>query len=492
MTKFSNIVKFIVVLGFCFYLAGSGQARAQDPQAPPPPQAPAEDKPKPAARTYGPIGVEGDQDTQTPADTLQPDQRPLTGFQQPTAGTPLEKHSYWVPGVSYNNFIQSNGFLGTGGGWSDTNYLAGDLSLLKTWSTSQLALNYTGGATFSTNSSLGNGFFSELGASQTFNWERMQLTILDQFAYLPQSQFGFGAGTGIALPGVGGSLGPVSTGLGGGIDPGQSVFTPFGSRYTNLFGIQGTYSFSRRTSVTFGGIDSLLRFRDPGNIENNEYLGSLGFNYQMSREDTIGVVYRYASFHYIGFDQAVGDQSFQLAYGRKITGRLGLQISGGPEITHLRVAQPGSSAQTVAGTGSISLTYLIPSGSISGSYYHGVTAGSGVFLGATTDQLNGAFTRRISRLWTININGGYARNRSIAQITTISVPNLNLNLNYDTVYANIAASRPIGRNANVSLGYTGYIERVNGTCTTSNCGQDFTTNQISLGLNWHTRPFVLP
>src|SRR6267154_2350600 len=329
MTKFSNIVKFMVVLGFWFYLAGSGEARAQDPQAPPPPQASAEDKPKPAARTYGPIGVEADQDTQTPADTLQPDQRPLTGFQQPTAGTPLEKHSYWVPGVSYNNFIQSNGFLGTGGGWSDTNYLAGDLSLLKTWSTSQLALNYAGGATFSTDPSLGNGFFSELGASQTCNWERMQLTILDQFAYLPQSQFGFGAGTGIALPGVGGSLGPISTGLGG------------------------------------------------------------------------------------GFDQAVGDQSFQLAYGRKITGRLGLQISGGPEITHLRVPQPGSSAQTVAGTANISLTYVIPSGSISGSYYHGVTAGSGVFLGATTDQLNGAFTRRISRLWTININGGYARHRSI-------------------------------------------------------------------------------
>ena len=29
-----------------------------------------------------------------------------------------------------------------------------------------------------------------------FNWERWQLTLLDQFAYLPQSQFGFGGGTG--------------------------------------------------------------------------------------------------------------------------------------------------------------------------------------------------------------------------------------------------------------------------------------------------------
>src|SRR5712672_92260 len=155
MTKFSNIVKFMVVLGFWFYLAGSGEARAQDPQAPPPPQASAEDKPKPAARTYGPIGVEADQDTQTPADTLQPDQRPLTGFQQPTAGTPLEKHSYWVPGISYNNFVQSNGStVGGGSGWNSTSYLTGNVSLLKTWSTAQLALNYSGGGNFSTDSAL--------------------------------------------------------------------------------------------------------------------------------------------------------------------------------------------------------------------------------------------------------------------------------------------------------------------------------------------------
>jgi hypothetical protein len=146
----------------------------------------------------------------------------------------------------------------------------------------------------------------------------------------------------------------------------------------------------------------------------------------------------------------------------------------------------------VAGTGSVSLTYLIPSGSISGSYYHGVTAGSGVFLGATTDQLNGAFTRKLTRLWTMNINGGYSRNRSVAQAVVIPLPTLNLNLNYNTIYANIAANRPIGHNASVSVGYTGYIERANGTCTTTNCGGDFTTNQVSIGVSWHARPFVLP
>ena len=253
--------------------------------------------------------------------------------------------------------------------------------------------------------------------------------------------------------------------------------------------MQANYVLTRRSSITLGGTQSILRFSDPGNIESNEYLGSIGYNYNITREDTLGLVYRYSSYHFIGFTQNIGDQSVQVAYGRKITGRLALQLTGGPEITHLRVVQPGGSRQTVAGTGSASLTYVIPRGSVSGSYFHGTTAGSGVFLGSTSDQFNGSISRKITRLWTGNANVGYSRNRGLAG--TILIPNANVN--YDTVYGNVAASRTLGRNANLSLGYTAYIERTNvGTCVVANCASDFTTHQLSFGVNWHTRPLVLP
>src|SRR6266404_683752 len=195
------IAKFSILSAAWLCFAGVG--RAQDAQAPQ-----GADKPKPAAKTYGPIGGEDQDQDQTPAETLQPDERPLTGIQQPTVGTPLERHSYWVPGVSYYNFIDSNGSSqGGGSSWSSNNYIAGNVSLLENWSRSQLALNYSGGGDFSTDSSVGNGWFSQFSATQTFNWERLQLTLLDEFAYLPQSQFGFGAGTGLMSPGVGGTLG---------------------------------------------------------------------------------------------------------------------------------------------------------------------------------------------------------------------------------------------------------------------------------------------
>ena len=79
--------------------------RAQDPQTDVPP--------KPAAKALPPIGGEDDQEDEQPIPAMQPDDLPLTGFQDLTVGTPPESHSYWIPGISYTNFISSNA-LGAG------------------------------------------------------------------------------------------------------------------------------------------------------------------------------------------------------------------------------------------------------------------------------------------------------------------------------------------------------------------------------------------
>jgi hypothetical protein len=478
MKKYPLLKLFILAAA---WLCLASAATAQEPEAPP--QGP--DKPKPAAKSYGPIGS-GEEDQNPAPDTLQPDQRPLTGIQQLTVGTPIERHSYWVPGVAYYNFIQSNAqSQGGGSGWSSSNYLAGNLSLLENWSRSQLAVNYSGGGNFSTDSSVGNGWFQQLGATETVTWERVQLTLLDQFSYLPQSQFGFGAGTGLAQPGIGGTLGVGSTGIGVGVDPSQSIFTAIGPRYSNTFGTQVNYQLSARSSVTIGGVYNLLRFSQAGNIESDNYIGNAGYNYQITRKDTLGLIYRYSSFHYIGIDQAIGDQIIQAAYGRKITGRMALQLTGGPDITHFRIVQ-GGKTRSVSGSGSATITYVIPKGNLSLSYFHGVTSGSGVFLGATSDQITGSTSRKLTRVWSGDAHAGYARNRS-AQTAEGTA-----NLSFDTVYAGASVARALGRNANFSLGYTAYIEKANNTvCAGANCASDFTSHQISVGLSWHTRPFVL-
>jgi hypothetical protein len=467
------------ILAATFVALTGTQAHAQDQQS--------NEPPKPPAKTYGPLGVDDQQDQNQAPDTYQPDNRPITGFQQPTVGTPMERHSYWVPGVSYYNFIQSNGDIGGGqNSWSSTSYLSGNISLVENWSRSQLMLNYSGGGNFSTDSSIGNGWYQQLGASQTFNWSRLQLVLLDEFAYLPQAQFGFGAGTGLSTPGVGGTLGGGLTGIGSGFTPGQTIFSAVGPRYFNTAGVQMTYQLSARSSVTVGGLYSLLRFTDPGNIESDQYVGNVGYNYQITRNNTIGLQYHYSAFHYLNNPQAIGDQMFQVVFGRKLTGRLALTLSAGPEITNFRVvAPPATKTQYVAGSGGATLSYLVSKGSISASYFHGVTAGSGVFLGATTDQVSGSATRRVSRVWSGEVHGGYARNRNAETAQGAS------NTSYDSFFGGVSAARPLGRNAMFNVGYTAYVERTELSGCTGSCSSSFTTNQISVGVSWHARPFVL-
>jgi hypothetical protein len=472
-------LKLSILLAACVWTAGTRAYGQEQPSGEPP---------KPPAKVYGPIGIEGQDDQNQTPDTLQPDDRPLTGIQLPTIGSPIERHSYWVPGISFYNYVQSNG-QGQGGGdsWNDTSYIVGNVSLLENWSRSRLAINYSGGASFSTDSGIGTGQIQQLSAVQTFNWERWQLTLLDVFAYLPQSSFGFGTGTGLSQPGVGGSLGGGTAGLGPGYTPGASIFSAVGPQFLNTAAVQVNYLLTRRSSITVGGLYGLLRFTEPGNIESNDYIGNVGYNYQISRSDTLGIQYRFSSYHYIGSPQAIGDHVFYVAYGKKITGRLALLLAAGPEITNFRIPQPPSTkTQYIAGSGAATLTYAFKWGNVSGNYYHGVTTGSGVFLGATTDQVTGSVSGKLTRVWSGQANVGYARNRN-AETGQGAV-----NSTYNTIFAGASAARPLGRNASLSLGYTAYIENTNNSvCAGSNCSSSFTTNQITVGFNWHTRPFVL-
>ena len=137
------------ILGGCFLILtlalGSLIAHAQDE-----PQEPTETKPKPAGTSYPiPTIDPGNAQDENPPNALQPDTTPLTGVQNATLGSPEMRHSYWVPGVQYSGTIQSNGYgASNSSGWVMDNYLIGNLSLLKAWSRSQLALNYSGGGFF--------------------------------------------------------------------------------------------------------------------------------------------------------------------------------------------------------------------------------------------------------------------------------------------------------------------------------------------------------
>jgi hypothetical protein len=445
-------------------------------------------RPKPAARVY-PLLIEGlgGQDSngdQGSTSNLNPDTLPLTGVQNPTLGTPGIRHSYWLPGFQYADAVRSSALnQATSSGWNTTSLVIGNFSLLESWSRAQLAVNYSGGASLSSDSAQGNSQFQQLGLVERFDWGRWQVSFLDQFSYLPETQFGFGAGTALSLPGIGGPLAPPLPGLDSSYVPNQSVFTTFGSRYSNSFAAQAAYTVSPRGSITVAGTYGILRFIEAGNIESNNANFSAGYDYVLTKADTLGVQYRFSGYRYIGNPQAIDDQVVQFMYGRKITGRMALRLFGGPDVATFRVPV-NSLTNRVSGSGGASLTYALNRSSMALTFNRGISGGSGVLAGANTNQLQFSLDRQLSREWSASLNLGYSRNGSV-----VSAPSSQA---YNSWYVGGGLSRPFGRNANFTIGYTAQIQTSNqAVCAAGTCGTNFTVHQITLGLQWHARPFVL-
>jgi hypothetical protein len=446
------------------------------------------EKPKPAAREYPPLLDTSDnqQDLDQGTQTMQPDNKPLSGVQNPTLGTPEMRHSYWVPGIEYSNAVRSNSSSpAANSGWNTTSFVTGDVSLLEAWSHSQLSANYSGGGYFSTDPMQGNGQNHQLAATYEIDQRRWQMLFVDQFSYLPQSSFGFGGTSGLASPGINGSLAVPLPGLQSAYVPSQTILTTNGPRYSNASSVQLNYALSPRGSITLAGVYGILRFVDAGNVNSDDEILNVGYNYAITRKDTLGLGYIFSAYRYPGNPQALGDHVGQFLYGRKITGKLALKLAGGPEVTTFRVAI-GGSTQKIAGSGNAALTYAFARSSIALSYAHGVSGGSGAFTGSNIDQANATWSRRLTRVWKGSINFGYAKNRQILSQSGATSPS------YDTWLAGAGLSRPLGRTANFSLAYQAQIQNSSvAICSNPTCGTNYTANQIYLTFQWHTRPLVL-
>jgi hypothetical protein len=456
----------------------------QEPSIAQPQPTPDQASPKPAGR--GP-GWTDDSDAVTDAGVpILPDATPLTGVQVATLGTQEQRHSYFVPGIQYGNFLRSSTLEAPQvGDWNSTSFLAGNISLLQQWTHAQLALNYTGGGTFSTDPIQGNSFYHQMEVQQVFETRHSKLSLIDQFDYLPQSDFGFGASSPLAIAGIGGPLGPSLPALQSSYQPNQSIFTTIGSRYSNSATAQIAYFLSPRSQITVSGSYGILRFLDPGNVESNDTILSLGYDYQVSRRDTLGILYRYTDYRYLGNPQAIQDHVAQVAYGHKITGRASIQLFVGPEITQFRVPLNGESQRTsVAGGGNF--TYAISHTNLSLIYNHAVSGGSGAFTGATTDTITGSVNRRINRIWDGNISYGYARNRSLGNQNVVAASEPLVN----SWFAGAGVDRPFGRTVTTSLAYTAFIESSTAGCSVGSC-TSYLQHQISLSFQWHARPMVM-
>lgn len=488
---------FAYILGVCLVaLALHAQpVRAQQQQQPdqqqePPPDtnAPENNPSQPIPAIKSPLaGAAGNDQVQTDQGQLQPDTNSITGVQPVGIGAPPVNHNYWAPRLSIAGTADSNPNVeGGSSGWAGWFSIYGGIDLHRASEGNDLFLSYTGGGMFTNAADTDNGVIQTLSVRDKITFHRSTFTIFEQLSYLPESSFGFAGSFGSGVPGVGGL-----TGVGNGYTPGQSLLVPRGQNLTDTTAVEWDYKLTPRASITLVGNYAFLRYFENGLANYGDASFQAGYNYQLTRHDTVALSYQFSAIRYSNLGQSINSSTVLGVYSRRITGKLGFQVGVGPEFVTSNSPITGHATST---GGSISSTYLSVNASVTyalknitltSNYNHGVTGGSGVLIGAETDVLTGGITDRISRSTTIGATFGYGHNNGFA------VGDAAESQTYNYWFAGANVTRTIGRSIDAFGNYQFQYQSQNvGTsgCVGAACTENFTRNQFSVGVNFHKQP----
>jgi hypothetical protein len=418
---------------------------------------------------------------------LTPDTHSLAGAQGLSLGLP-ESRTYWQAAANVSSTATSNG-LGAASGWTSYTNLLGGLTLHDIAGRSDLDLSYLGGGLISNDGGVGNGVIQELGLVEKLSWRRATLSLLDQSQYLPEAGFGYAGAGGLALPGGN----PVE--LQPGLTPNGTILTTRGQQLENSSIAELDTVLSPRSSWTILGGYSLLHFFGNNLLDVNDTIVQTGYNRDLTRKDTIAVLYQFSAFRFTGNSQTINNNSVQVSYARRVTGRLAFRVAAGPEFSSFGTpVVTGSGSTSGTPTGSLltyslntALTYQLgPRSQLDLSYVHAVGGGAGVFTGSIADTATGSLSHRLTQTLSATITTGYARNHAL------SVPGLaTVNQSYNYWLGGVTLSQAWGRAMNMFLSYQAEYQNSNsGFCVGPTCGTSVTINLISVGLNWRARPIA--
>jgi hypothetical protein len=486
-------LKYISIGGIWLVLLSCAPARAQQPSDTSQDQQQGQQpsQPIPAIRSPLASGADnGDQNAAPNPQEMQPDTRSLTGVEDLSLGTMALERSYWQPRAAVSETVDSNPASSSAGNgsWGTWTSLLGGVDIHRISGVSELMVSYTGGGMFSTgNSDASNGVIQELNLKYKYSFRRSTLSVFDQVSYLPESSFGFAGTAGAGLPGIG-----TATGSGSGFTPGQSILTPEGQNLSNAFAVELDTKLTSRTSLTFVGGYSLLHYFNDNFLNYGDASFQVGYNYLVSRKDTVALSYNFSAFRYSNVDQSLNLNTIQGSYARRITGRLAFQIAAGPQFVSSRFPITSSTSSTVSPetsssqlywTLNTSLRYQLKRAAISAAYNHGVSGGSGVLAGAETDTATGTYSQRVSRTFNVDLNAGYSHNQGIAGSAGSEAQT------FSYWFSGVNVTHPFGRSLDMFMNYQFQYQDANTSgCTGSACTTNTIRHQIAFGLNLHKQP----
>ncbi len=509
MSKPQNISMIAVVAVVLVAALAPSAARAQDSSTPSAPsttqdssqQQPASTAPSPA---YG----------QTGAAPIS-ENPPISALDQPALGPHAAPLSYLQPGATLSETADSNvaNDLGGAGAVHSVSRALGTLSLRRLWSNYDLSLDYAGGVGYYNVKGLGWRNLQQLGFVQKISWKRGQLSVRDDFSYLPEGSFG----------GAYGSLSSQESTIGAGFGQGFLGGNNFGAlgevpRLMNLAAADISENLSPKSAITLAAGYGVVHFygSDP-NLSGISFLGSTqvsaqgGYDRILTPHDQIALIYGYQGFQFtpggcallagtcVGPSPVPGtsfhSQVVEVAYAHRISGRLDFAIAAGPQIINLSectalfglCAPDTTTADTRLGVaGRAMLRYKFPKTSTELSYVRMTTAGSGFFAGAQSDIVRMQLNRPLGRKWNGFADLGYARNSRIEQ-EAFSAVAANT---YSYVFAGVGVHRMLGRNIHAFASYQfNELSFDNSICVAGEpCNRTSQRHTGTVGLDWTPRP----
>ncbi len=422
---------------------------------------------------------------------------PLSGGQALTPGGEGESQSYVLPSFQWTVFANSNPqSTATGASSALQNTLVGNVTLQRVKRNSQLNLDYAGGGLIYSGG--GNeaanipgpssGMFHNLDVTQSVRGRRWGLTLSDKLSYLPESPYGFSGYGGLSSFGLGQGGGYLASTpvLNPSVEPGQSVLTRRSRRVGNVFMGEVEYVAGPRSTITATGIYGNLHFVDPGFFDSSYWKFMTGYNYAVSPRDTVSVSFTRTEFNFDAPDRDVSNNDFMFTYGRRLTGRLSLQLSAGPLISEIHNG-PGTSETRYLVNTYDAIKYRLERGRVQASFSRFATSGSGVITGAQTSVASFSVGHELASKLFGSFHVSYAFNEPLQREGLAGT-----RPEYKTWRAGTDINREL--TSRVSIYFLYFLQRQESTvplCFDVSCGNVILRHVVGAGFNWHGRPIRL-
>lgn len=409
---------------------------------------------------------------------------------QKQGSVPLTSVQEWSPGGSgagqnilSGSFYASFGadsFSGSGNSkLNQTATVSGNLGIQRTWKNSNAGARYSGGGTFYPEANARNRTDHDLYVSFDKSFRKWGFLAANSTNYSPEGILGYYSG----------SYGRGGNGLNNLVSPGQQIASVNSSRVSNHVVGEFRYSFNAQAGMTFGGSYGLTRFIDNGLIDSNVIGFRAGYNRAISSRDWLAVNYNGRIFRYMSLPNENLNNTVQLVYGKMLTGRLTFNIGAGPQFSRNNPGTGLPVSNRVSWTMQSSLGYALDGSSLSFSYFHAETDGSGYFLGSDSDGVNVNYATRFARNWQLGVTASYSRNEALGSSL---VTNLPVGTRFNGWGGGVSLSRPIRRTMNVFFRYSAFRQTSSSiACTAPTCALQGTRHAFGVGFSFHPGPIAL-